>query len=337
MKTICVLPGDGIGPEVVGCAVDVLSAATDELRFVHADIGCSAAESHGDPLPPDTLETMRSSDSCLFGAVTSSSTKGQRSAVLTFRKELDLYANVRPVKSLVSFTGRPSIDLVIVRENSEGLYTQDEVHESGGVTTRRRVTASGCERINSFAVALSRTMGRKGVCCVHKANVLRESDGLFLKSFRDVMARAPELIASDQLVDSAAMKVVTDPSSFDVIVTLNLYGDILSDVAAGVAGGLGFAPSGNIGPRHSVFEPAHGSAPDIAGKGIANPTAAILSGAMMLRHLGMAEEARRVSCAVETAYHSGSLTIDVGGRLRSQAFTGEVLKLLRATSHRICP
>jgi len=327
MKTICVLPGDGIGPEVTGCAVEVLSAVTGELRFTSSDIGTSAVERHGDPLPPETLEAMKTADSCLFGAVTSSASKGARSAVLTFRKELDLFANVRPVRTLVPGTGVRPIDIVIVRENSEGLYTQDEVHEDGGVTTRRRVTSAACRRISEFAIAYARASGRKDICCVHKANVLRESDGLFLRTFREAMAGAPDLKYSDHLVDSAAMKLVTGPASFDVIVTLNLYGDILSDVAAGVAGGLGFAPSGNIGPRHSVFEPAHGSAPDIAGRGIANPTAAILSGAMMLRHIGMADEANRVERAVYATYRAGHLTRDVGGTLGSREFTDKVVRI----------
>lgn len=328
MKTICVLPGDGIGPEVVGCAVEVLTATTGDLRLVPCEIGALAAAKHGDPLPQATLESMRSADSCLFGAVTSSGDRNQRSAVLTFRKELDLYANVRPVRTMVHIQGRPPIDVLIVRENSEGLYTQQEVFEEEGVTTRRRVTSAASKRICSAAVDIARSMGRKRICCVHKANVLRESDGLFLRTFRETMAGAPDLDASEQLVDSAGMKLVTDPASFDTIVTLNLYGDILSDVAAGVAGGLGFAPSGNIGPEHSVFEPAHGSAPDIAGLGIANPTAAILSAAMMLRHVGMARDSDRIERAVSSAYRDGNLTKDVGGPMGSKEFTDAVVGFL---------
>ena len=326
MKRICVLPGDGIGPEVVECAVDVLKQATDQLDFIHADIGQLAKEKHGSYLPDETFDLMKSCDSCLFGAVTSSERSDYTSPVLTFRKELDLFANVRPVRSLVSVHGRSAIDVIIIRENSEGMYTQREVFDDEGVTTLRRVTRKASERIVSFAIRYSVENGRKRLCCVHKANVLRGSDGLFLQVFRDLMERQQgHLTREEQLVDSAALKLVNEPDAFDVIVTLNLYGDILSDVAAGVAGGLGFAPSGNIGPKHSVFEPSHGSAPDIAGKGIANPTATILAGAMMLRHLGFNDASRAVERAVSDTYASGHLTYDLGGRHGSKTFTDHVL------------
>ncbi|MEW5747177.1 MAG: isocitrate/isopropylmalate dehydrogenase family protein [Candidatus Thermoplasmatota archaeon] len=330
MKRVCVLPGDGIGPEVVGCATRVLEAVAPGIELVSGEIGQSAMDVHGSPLPARTLDLIRGCDSCLFGAVTSPSAASHPSPVLTFRKELDLFANLRPVRNLVSVQGRPPIDVVIVRENSEGLYHQPEVEDAEGVTTHRRVTARASRRIVDFAIGHARSRGRRGVCCVHKANVLRRSDGLFLDVFRERMRDAGAgLMARDQLVDSAALLLVTDPSYFDVIVTLNLYGDILSDLAAGVAGGLGFAPSGNIGPRHSVFEPAHGSAPDIAGKGVANPTAAILSASMMLEHIGMGREAAEVSQAVIGAYADGALTVDVGGALGSAAFTELVLSRLR--------
>lgn len=331
MKRICVLPGDGIGPEVVGCAVRVLEAVAPSLEMSHAAIGQEAVKDKGSGLPDETLESMRSCDSSLFGAVTSAPGPGQISPVLTFRKELDLYANVRPVKNLVDRPGRPPIDIVIVRENTEGLYHRREEEDADGVTTHRRVSRVACERIVDFAIGHAFAHGRGSICAVHKANVLRKSDGLFLDVFRERMsARGEGLFARDQLVDSAAMLLVTEPSRFDVMVTLNLYGDILSDVAAGVAGGLGFAPSGNIGPTHSVFEPAHGSAPDIAGRGIANPTATILAAAMMLDHIGMGKEAARVQAAVSSTYVSGALTVDVGGRLGSEAFTDQVVRRLRA-------
>jgi len=329
MKKICVLPGDGIGPEVIDCTVKVLRAAARDLEFVNADIGQAAFRKHGKHLPDETLELMRSCDSCLFGAVTSSESPDYQSPVLKFRKDLDLYANVRPIKSLVIVPSRPPIDVVIVRENSEGLYTQDEVFDDKGVTTMRRVTKRASERIVTYAIEYSLRSGRKKLTCVHKANVLKASDGLFRTVFRDLMDnRGRSLESSEQLVDSAAMTLVMEPGAFDVIVTLNLYGDILSDVAAGVAGGLGFAPSGNIGPKYSVFEPAHGSAPDIAGKGMANPTAAMLAGAMMLDHLGMIKESERVRRAVSDFYSSGHLTNDLGGRHGSSSFTDHVLKNL---------
>lgn len=331
MKRICVLPGDGIGPEVVGCAVRVLETVAPSLELSYADIGQSAVKAKGRGLPDETLESMRACDSSLFGAVTSVPGPDQRSPVLTFRKELDLYANVRPVRNLVDRLGRPPIDTVIVRENTEGLYHRREEEDAEGVTTHRRVSRRACERIVDFAIDHAQARGRGSVCAVHKANVLRKSDGLFLEVFRERMsARGAGLVSMDQLVDSAAMLLVTEPSRFDVMVTLNLYGDILSDVAAGVAGGLGFAPSGNIGPKHSVFEPAHGSAPDIAGRGVANPTATILAAAMMLDHVGMGKEAARIQAAVSSTYASGDLTVDIGGHLGSEAFTDQVVRRLRA-------
>jgi len=329
MKRICVLPGDGIGPEVVGCAVKVLKVVAKDVEFIHADIGQAALLRHGKYLPDDTLELMRSCDSSLFGAVTSSESLDTESPVLKFRKDLDLFANVRPIRTFVTRPNHPPIDVVVIRENSEGMYTQDEVFDDKGVTTMRRVTKRASERIVDFAIDYSLRAGRSRLTCVHKANVLKASDGLFREVFRDLMGKkGKKLEAAEQLVDSAALKLVTDPGAFDVIVTLNLYGDILSDIAAGIAGGLGFAPSGNIGPKHSVFEPAHGSAPDIAGQGIANPTATILAGAMMLDHLGMHKEADAVQLAVKDFYASGHLTNDLGGRHGSASFTDHVLKKL---------
>ncbi|MCJ2532640.1 MAG: NAD-dependent isocitrate dehydrogenase [Candidatus Thermoplasmatota archaeon] len=326
MKSICVLPGDGIGPEVVGCATRVLERVTDELELHMADIGRAAFRRSGEHLPTDTLAAMEASDSSLFGAVTSDEGTGYDSPVLRFRKELELFANLRPVKNIAQVS-TAAMDLLIVRENTEGLYTMDEHEDDAGVTTRRRVSKYACKKIVEKAIDEARRTGRKGVCCVHKANVLRKSDGLFLQVFRDIArTHGQGLTFSDQLVDSAAAKLVTRPDAFDVIVTLNLYGDILSDLAAGVVGGLGFAPSGNMGDRQSVFEPAHGSAPDIAGKGIANPTAAILAAAMMIEHLGMTEEAAVIASAVSETYRAGDSTMDVGGNLGSHAFTEAVIK-----------
>lgn len=303
-----------------------MKAVTDDLELVEADIGQEAFRKTGASLPDDTLRTMTETDSCLFGAVTSKGDPRYESPVLKFRNELDLYANVRPIRD-VSKRCREALDLVIVRENTEGLYTRDEVEDEEGVMTMRRVSRRASERIIAHAIGLAHRGGRKSVCCVHKANVLRRSDGLFLSIFNEAMRReSGRLSWSDQLVDSAAARLVESPEEFDVIVTLNLYGDILSDVAAAVVGGLGFAPSGNIGQSHSVFEPAHGSAPDIAGKGVANPTAAILSAGMMLEHLGMVGEAAMIASAVSRAYQAGDATMDIGGSLGSCAFTEAIIR-----------
>lgn len=277
------------------------------------------------------MDLMRRCDSSLFGAVTSLPGASYRSPVLTFRKELGLFANLRPVRTILQASCRKPIDVVIVRENSEGLYNRPEVEDGDGVTTHRRVSRRASEDIVEMAFDWALSHGRKRICCVHKANVLRKSDGLFLEVFKGrSSADIAGLETSDQLVDSAAMLLVTDPARFDVIVTLNLYGDILSDVAAGVAGGLGFAPSANIGRRHSVFEPSHGSAPDIAGKGTANPTATILAASLMLEHIGMPDESQRIRVAVDRTYAAGHLTLDVGGTLGSKDFTDRVIEALGA-------
>lgn len=298
---------------------------TNQLELHTADIGRPALERSGEQLPADTIAAMEASDSCLFGAVTSVEGADYDSPVLKFRKELDLYANLRPVKNIAKVSPA-ALDLLIVRENTEGLYTMDEEEDDAGVTTRRRVSRSACEKIVRRAIEEALRARRRSVCCVHKANVLRKSDGLFLQVFRDnARTRGEGLSFADQLVDSAAARLVTRPTEFDVIVTLNLYGDILSDLAAGIVGGLGFAPSGNMGDRHSVFEPAHGSAPDIAGRGIANPTATILAAAMMLDHLGLSVEADRVRESTERVYANGLGTVDVGGTLGSEKFTDSVL------------
>ncbi|MDH3365818.1 MAG: isocitrate/isopropylmalate dehydrogenase family protein [Thermoplasmata archaeon] len=329
MKSVCVLRGDGIGPEVVDCATRVLTAATDNIEFIYADIGRDAHSRTGNYLPDDTIEAMKGADSCLFGAVTSQRDPGYDSPVLRFRKHLDLYANIRPLKN-VSRSSETSLDIIIVRENTEGLYTMNETEDDQGVTTMRRVSRKASKRIISHAIGLARDRRRSGLCCVHKANVLQRSDGLFLKLFTEAVEKEGDwLCHSDRLVDSAAAGIIMFPEEFDVIVTLNLYGDILSDVAAAVVGGLGFAPSGNIGPSHSVFEPAHGSAPDIAGRGVANPTAAILSAGMMLDHLGMTNEAAIVEDAVSAAYRSGARTVDIGGDCGSHKFTERVIDCLR--------
>ena len=328
MKAICLLPGDGIGPEVVTCAARVLEAVSEDIEFVHADIGREAFSKTGSFLPPDTLELMTDCDSCLFGAVTSQRGEHYDSPVLRFRKELDLNANIRPIRDVAGIT-KKEVDLVIVRENSEGLYTMDEHQDTEGVTTLRRVTERASRRIVECAIEIAEGMNRKHITCVHKANVLRKSDALFFDVFHKTMQEhGTDLTYSDQLVDSAAARLVTAPQEFDVIVTLNLYGDILSDVAAGVVGGLGFAPSGNIGPEHSVFEPAHGSAPDIAGKGIANPTATILAAGMMLDRIGMITERNRVERAVYSTYAEGHRTVDIGGTCGSNEFTDQVLNRL---------
>jgi isocitrate/isopropylmalate dehydrogenase len=271
---------------------------------------------------------VRASDVVLFGAITSPlDDPSYRSVILALRQELDAYANVRPARDLGQPCKAPGLDLVLFRENSEGMYNCPEVEDAEGVTTMRRITERGSRRIARFAFEWSAARGRKRVTCAHKANVLRKSDGLFRRVFREEAGAFLEIKADEMLLDNCAMQLVLNPERFDAIVTMNLYGDVLSDEMAGLVGGLGFAPSGSYGPRQALFEPVHGSAPDIAGKGVSNPTGAILSAGMMLDHLGEGAAARRLEAAVRAVLVDGR-TPDAGGRLSTEEFTELVVERL---------
>jgi homoisocitrate dehydrogenase len=301
--TITLIPGDGIGQEVIPAARDVLESLGLPLRFQEADAGFGTFESRGDALPPDTLDRCAQSDAILFGATSSPMTKvdGYHSPILSLRRHFDLFANLRPAVG-------HGIDLLIVRENTEGLYSGRERLEDGGTTaiTERIITARASERI--VRVACQQAMLRRGqLTIVHKANVLKETCGLFRRVALDVVREFPALTVEELLVDTTAMRLVQDPARFDVIVTTNLFGDILSDLAAGLTGGLGIAPSANIGAnRPALFEPVHGSAPDIAGQGIADPRAAIFSAALLLDYLGYVDAASAVRRATYATGHTGS-------------------------------
>lgn len=282
MPKLCVMPGDGIGKEVIPVAVDVLHAVLPELEIVEMPAGWEAFEQYGASVPAETLTTIRECGAGLFGAVQSPSYKveGYRSAILTMRQELDLYANIRPVISLPNVSPREDVDMIIVRENSEGLYISDEESDGETAIARRRITRKGSQRIARKTVAVMEKFGRTHLTIVHKANVLPLTDGLFRDTVR---AELPASITVDELlVDVAALKMVGSPQIFDTIVTTNLFGDILSDAAAHWGGGLGLAPSLNWGDNIAVAEPVHGSAPDIAGMGRANPIAAVQSATMLL-------------------------------------------------------
>ncbi len=298
---ITLIPGDGIGQEVIPAAEQALRALGLPLEFQHADAGFEAFERTGDALPPETLALCAASDAVLFGATSSPMTKveGYRSPILTLRTHFDLYANLRPAKT-------ERFDLLIVRENTEGLYSRRERVEDGGATAiaERVITARASTRIVRAACQAARQRRRK-LTIVHKANVLKETCGLFRRVAFELAAEFPDLETEEMLVDTAAMRLVQNPERFDVIVTTNLFGDILSDLAAGLAGGLGLAPSANLGDgRPAVFEPVHGSAPDIAGQGAADPRAAILSAAMLLDWLGYAE-GERLRQAAYAVPHAG--------------------------------
>ncbi|GAB4559817.1 MAG: homoisocitrate dehydrogenase [Anaerolineae bacterium] len=330
-RQICVIPGDGIGGEVIPAAVQVLEALGLPLTFVYADGGFGCFERRGAALPPETLELARSSDAVLFGATQSPVTKveGYRSPILDLRRELDLFANLRPTQSLPIAASRPGIDLLIVRENTECLYVRRERSDGETAVAERVITRRASERIMRVACeqALRR---RRRVTIVHKANVLVETDGLFRRTALEVAREYPDVAVDELLVDTAAMRLVQAPEAFDVIVTTNLFGDILSDEAAGLVGGLGLAASANVGERHGVFEPVHGSAPDIAGRGIANPIAAVLAGALMLDFLGEANAAGRVRQAVWHVLEHGPHTPDLGGEASTSQVTQAIVQRVAA-------
>ncbi|WP_129677764.1 isocitrate/isopropylmalate dehydrogenase family protein [Candidatus Chloroploca sp. Khr17] len=331
---ICVIPGDGIGPEVLGAAVRVLQTLVPEVVLHEADAGWATFEQQGTALPAATLAAARVADAILFGAVASPShsVTGYRSPIVQLRRELDLYANIRPV---VGLPGRMPVDLVVVRENTEGLYAGRERLEDAGATAiaERVVTRRASQRIVQIACELARQRaserGRPGrVTIVHKANVLRVSDGLFRETALEVTRAFPDLMIEEQLVDVAAMRLAQSPERFDVVVTTNLFGDILSDVACIHGGGLGLAASSNLGDRQALFEPVHGAAPDIAGQGIANPLAAITCVALLLTRYGYLKQAARLEAAIRHVQHDGPHTPDLGGTARTALVTEAVIGLL---------
>ena len=322
---IAVIPGDGIGKEVTEATVHILSALDLPLTYEFGEAGDECLKKEGSALPEDTLKLAKKSDAVLFGAVGESAAD----VIVKLRKELDLFANVRPVKCYPGIECiRKDIDLTIVRENTECLYSGIERYTDEGAEAVRVITRKACERICEFAFKIA----NEKVTAVHKANVLKKTDGLFREVFYEVAERYPEIEAEDVYVDAMALYLITKPQDFDVLVTTNLYGDILSDEAAGLVGGLGLAPSANIGEKNSLFEPVHGSAPDIAGKGIANPTAMILSSVMMLRHLGFEREGDLVENALIEVLREGKVTPDLGGNLKTMEMAEEIKKKIMELS-----
>lgn len=325
---ITLLPGDGIGPEVIAAAEEVLRALPLKFRFTYAEIGFGAYQRLGTPLPEATLAAIRAADAALFSAVTTPpNLAGYFSPVVRMRQSLDLYANLRPIRSLPHPFSRPNIDLLIVRENTEGLYSGVERLEDNGnrAITERIITRRGAERILRKAFNLALQSGRRKVHVVHKANVLRQSCGLFRQVALEVAADYPEIEMLEMLVDTCAMELIRDPAQFEVIVTTNLFGDILSDEACMLVGGLGVAAAGNIGENVAVFEPVHGSAPALAGTGKANPTATLFAAAMMLDYLGESEVAAHLRDTVEHCIATGQVTPDLGGKLT----TGEMSEAVK--------
>ncbi len=321
MKRIAVIPGDGIGKEVMEAAMLVLQKLDLPFEYEYYEAGDEAFEKYGVALPEETLEGCKKSDAVLFGAA------GETAAdvIVRLRQELQTYANVRPARAIKGVKCLyPNLDIVIVRENTECLYLGIEFEVDGVAEAVRIISRRASERIARFAFELAKREGRKKVAALHKANVMKRTCGMFRDACRAVASEYPDIAFEEYYIDAACMYLVMDPYRFDVIVTTNMFGDIVSDLAAGLVGGLGLAPSANIGERWAIFEPVHGAAFDIAGKGIANPTAMILTACMMLRHFGYLEEAKRVERAVEETIASGKRTPDLGGKLGTMEFAKEI-------------
>lgn len=323
---LVVVRGDGVGPEVVDAALVAASPLLDGFELVEARMGLACYRETGSALPADTLEMLQDGGLALLGAVQTPPNADYRSPLLRIRRELDLFANLRPVRDL---RGGP-VDLVVVRENLECLYAGLEGGNEDTALAIRVITRQNCERISRFALELARDRpeNHRTVTCVHKANVLARTCGLFRDTFTRVSGDYPDVPVDELHADVCAMRMVMEPGSMDVLVTTNMFGDILSDLAAGLVGGLGTVPSGNIGERYAVFEPVHGAAPDIAGKGVANPAAAILSLAMLLERTGDVDGSRRLSRAVEACVLAGETTPDLGGSLGTDAVAMAVLRRL---------
>ncbi len=328
---VVLIPGDGIGPEVTAAMREVLAAAGAAVTWVEALAGIPAAERFGDPLPKETLDLVRRYRVALKGPCTTPVGKGFRSINVRLRQELDLYASVRPVSTLpgisVPYT---NVDLVVIRENTEGLYSgQEHTVVPGVVESLRIITRAAAERIVRYAFELARRQGRSRVTFCHKADVLPLSDGLFLKVAREVADDYPFVGFEEIHVDALCMRLALDPSRYDVLVMENLFGDVLSDLCAGLVGGLGVVPGANIGGRYAVFEAVHGSAPDIAGKGLANPIALLRSAALLLEHIGQRHAAARIEVAVRhTLEARRGLTRDLGGDGTTETMTRELIRNL---------
>ena len=333
-QTITVIRGDGIGPEIMAATLLVLDTMQLGLQYEFADAGLVALEKHGELLPTATIDSIRKHRIALKGPLTTPVGEGFSSINVELRKRFDLYANVRPAKSFPNTKSRfPSgVDLVTVRENTEGAYSAEgqALSEDGETATSiTRTTRRGSERIVRYAFDLARKTGRKKVTVVHKANILKSTSGLFLKVAREVAQLYPDIECNEMIVDNTCMQLVMRPEQFDIIVTTNLFGDIISDLCAGLVGGLGLAPGANIGTDAAIFEAVHGSAPDIAGKGIANPCALLLGAAQMLDHLGLPEKGERVRAAIiATLEARDSLTPDLGG-------TGDTMSFAKAIARRV--
>jgi len=332
LHRITLIPGDGIGPEVASNVVRIIEAAGVDVEWETHYAGAQALEKFGETLPPELLESIKRNKVALKGPVTTPIGKGFTSVNVGLRQTLDLYANLRPVRALPNVQCRyPELDLIVVRENTEDLYSGIEhVVVPGVVESIKIITEKASTRIARFAFEYSRREGRKKVTAIHKANIMKLSDGLFLDCFRNVARDYPEIEADDKIIDNACMQLVMRPEQFDVMLLENLYGDIVSDLCAGLVGGLGLVPGANIGELGATFEAVHGSAPDIAGQGIANPTALLQSGILMLRHIDERAAAEKIEKAMLAVFMEGKVrTRDIGGTAKTAEFADAIIQKMK--------
>ncbi len=336
-RTISVIAGDGIGPEITEATLRALDALDCGLDYEFVEAGVSALDLCGDLLPETTLESIRRNGISLKGPLTTPVGKGFKSVNVSLRIIFELYANVRPVISMPGTRSRyENVDIITVRENTEGAYLAADamVSEDGSrAESKMVITRKGSERVTRYAFELARREGRKKVTLVHKANILKAVSGLFLDVAREVAGEYPDIACDEMIVDATCMKLVLDPHQFDVIVTTNLFGDIISDLCAGLIGGLGLAPGANIGKEAAMFEAVHGSAPDIAGKQVANPCALMLAAAMMLAHLGQVDKAARLRAAIVDTMAAGDrVTPDLGGSGKTAEFADAIIERIQASA-----
>jgi len=330
MYKVVLIKGDGIGPEIADAVVEIFSAAKVPFEWIEKKAGLSSTDIDPSGLPQETMDAILEHGLALKGPTTTPVGTGHKSVNVTLRKSFELYANVRPAKTLPGVNSRyNNVDLIIVRENIEDTYGGIEHIQTNDVAQcLKLITRPGSLRIAKYAFEMARALGRKRVTAVHKANIHKMTDGLFLDCFRTIAKEYPDIQSDDIIVDNACMQLVSRPEQFDVLVLPNLFGDIVSDLCAGIVGGLGVAPGGNIGERCSVFEAVHGSAPDIAGKGIANPTAMLLSGIQLLQYVGLNDTATRIEQALKTTLESGVKTGDLGGKATTKEFTEAIISHL---------
>ena len=334
-QTIAVIKGDGIGPEIMDATLAVLDALNVGLQYEFVDAGLGAYEKTGELLPEATLAAIAKYKVALKSPLTTPVGEGFSSINVALRRTFDLYANVRPAISFPNTKSRyENIDLITVRENTEGAYIGEgqSLSEDGETALlTQKITRKGSERIVRYAFEMARAIGRRKITVVHKANILKSTSGLFLKVAREVAAQYPDIECNEMIVDNTCMQLVMRPEQFDVIVTTNLFGDIISDLCAGLVGGLGLAPGANIGKDCAIFEAVHGSAPDIAGKGIANPCALLLGAVQMLEHIGQVEAAKRLKQAIiDTMTDKDHLTPDLGGSGSTQTFAAAIIRHIKA-------